>query len=129
MMFFLIFIKAIFFIFCLFYWVDFQVMIKYQEENIEGFFQVIIIITNLSFLVLMIELILYFLSKKFIVKLLSTFIIVKVLFLSIFIYCFFFGDVFFQPISWLFYIGNMIFSVLLYLSIKNRKNSLNNNAS
>lgn len=114
--------RIVFIIFGLFYWIDFQVMLKYQGENIELPFKVMIMNINLSLISMILELLLIdFFSFKSFSRFFYTLILVKFLFASLIIYYFVLGELNLNLYNGMFIFGGIAFSLVSLLIIKYNK--------
>lgn len=114
--------RIVFIIFGLFYWIDFQVMLKYQGENIELPFKVMIININLSLISMILELLLIdFFSFKYFSRFLYILILVRLLFASLITYYFVLGQLNLNLDTRVFIFGGIAFSLVSLLLIKYNK--------
>lgn len=114
--------RIVFIILGLFYWIDFQVMLKYQGENIELPFKVMIMNINLSLISMILELLLIdFFSFKYFSRFLYILILVRLLFASLITYYFVLGQLNLNLDTRVFILGGAVFSLVSLLLIKYNK--------
>lgn len=116
-------IQILFFAFSIFYWVDFQVLLKYQGDDISISFKTMIIATNINFIFILFELFLsiFFFYKRCFEKLIFLFLLVKLLILSVVLYFYYVEQLNFRLYSLLFLVGSIIFSMLYFVMKKFKK--------
>lgn len=115
-------IQILFVTFSTFYWIDFQVMLKYQGDDISIPFRTMIIAVNINFIFLLFELffIILFFYRKWLTNLLILFLLIKIFIFTVVIYYFYTEQLNLHVYSWLFLIGSAV-STMLYFSVKNKK--------
>lgn len=116
-------IQILFFAFYIFYWVDFQVLLKYQGDDISISFKTMIIAANINFIFILFELFLsiFFFYKRYFEKLIFLFLLVKLLILSVVLYFYYVEQLNFRLYSLLFLVGSIIFSMLYFVMKKFKK--------
>lgn len=113
-------IQILFVTFSTFYWIDFQVMLKYQGDDISIPFRTMIIAVNINFIFLLFELffIVLFFYRKWLTNLLILFLLIKIFIFTVVIYYFYTEQLNLHVYSWLFLVGSAV-STMLYFSVKN----------
>lgn len=116
-------IQILFLAFSIFYWIDFQVLLKYQGDDISIPFGVMISAVNINFIFILFELFLsiFFFYKRCFEKLIFLFLLVKLLILSVVIYFYYVESLNFRLYSLLFLVGSIIFSMLYFIMNKLKK--------
>lgn len=115
-------IQILFIAFFIFYWIDFQVLLKYQGDDISIPFRTMIIAVNINFIFLLFELffIILFFYRKWLTNLLGLFLLIKIFIFIVVIYYFYTEQLNLHIYSWLFLVGSAV-STMLYLSVKKLK--------
>lgn len=115
-------IQILFIAFSIFYWIDFQVLLKYQDDDISIPFRIMTIAVNINFIFLLFELffVVLFFYRKWLTNLLSLFLLIKIFIFIVVIYYFYTEQLNLHVYSWLFLVGSAV-STMLYLSVKKLK--------
>lgn len=115
-------IQILFVTFSTFYWIDFQVTLKYQGDDISIPFRIMTIAVNINFIFLLFELffIILFFYRKWLTNLLILFLLIKIFIFIVVIYYFYTKQLNLHVYSWLFLVGSSV-STMLYLSVKKLK--------
>ena len=115
-------IQILFIAFSIFYWIDFQILLKYQDDDISIPFRTMIIAVNINFIFLLFELffVVLFFYRKWLTNLLSLFLLIKIFIFIVVIYYFYTEQLNLHVYSWLFLVGSAV-STMLYLSVKKLK--------
>lgn len=115
-------IQILFIAFSIFYWIDFQVLLKYQGDDISIPFRIMIIAVNTNLIFLLFELffVILFFCRKWLAKLLLLFLLIKTFIFTVVIYYFYAEQLNLHIYSWLFLIGSVV-STMLYFGVKKLK--------